>query len=124
MEEIVLRNKPEDDSVARLAAAEMSPTGRWTAPFELARGENWNYETFAAAGTADGKVVAIFRNPDHCLSYIVGTPDGRWGEPVVTSLRIGRENRLVALPDCMVLVTLMDGNLYWCKLPIISAQAL
>ncbi len=123
MEQIVSRNRPGDIRVARLAASEMSSADRWTAPFELARGENWNYETFAAASTRDGKVVGIWRDGRGCLAYIVRTPTGRWGKPVVSSLRIGPENQLVALPDSLILVTLLEGNLYWCKLPFNSAQA-
>jgi hypothetical protein len=122
MEEIASRNRPGDVPIARLAAAEMSSAGRWTAPFELARGEDWNYETFAAASTGDGKVAGIWRDARGCLTYIVRTPTGQWGKSVGSSLRIGPENQLVALPDCLILVALLEGNLYWCKLPFSSAQ--
>jgi hypothetical protein len=123
MEEVSRRNRCGDVPVIRLAVVEKRGEGAWRRPMEIARGEHWSHYGLAVAAGADNTVYALWPDEDRRLNYVARSAEGVWGPPVRTSLRIGTRNWLVPAGEGQfVLVTYLEGNLYWCRVAPARAE--
>lgn len=112
---------PRSTIPSRIVATEYNPDKElsdegWTEPIAITRGVGSYYSSLAAAATADERVYAVWRNKEKNLTYICRSSEGIWGNPANTSLHIGEYNWLISREQGLVLVTKIDGNLYWCQL--------
>jgi hypothetical protein len=93
---------PRSTIPSRIVSTEYNPDkglsdGGWTEPRAITRGVGSYYSSLA-------------------LTYICRPSEGIWGNPVNASLHVGKYNWLISTGDNLVLVTQVDGNLYWCRL--------
>ncbi len=124
LEESSRRLSPPGVSPCQLVEARLEGQ-KWSKPRPLFQGTGWDYASLAAASMqVDGAevVVAVWRGQEGHLTYSSSGDRDKWAEPTAVQLQIGRLNWLVACEQRLALVTVMQGNLYWCFIDLSHAH--